>query len=189
MAGFPFFSWSNSIPLLFYLFCHPSGECGEKFYKLRFCYLVTWLSPFQNLSLYLQTDTPFLICILDLGIIQIFIDTHEADGEDRTSAESRLFKKDAYPFYDKMSTCNFNRTSVSVQWKRETLSKSWSKWSMNGTTKHSPLAALKPVESSFCEEMEPQKSSPTWRTAWCCWAHCLATGKKPTPLSPEIWEP
>lgn len=61
--------------------------------------------------------------------------------------------------------------------KRGTLNKSWSKWLTNGTTKHSHLAALKPMESSSWEETARQKSSPTWKTAWCYWVPSWATGR------------
>lgn len=77
-----------------------------------------------------------------------------------------------------LRVCCFHRTSVSVQSKKETSNKSWSRWYMNGTAGHSPLAASKPVENSCCEETAPQKSLPAWRTAWWCWGPFWAAGEE-----------
>lgn len=108
----------------------------------------------------------------------MFIDTCESKSE-----EPRLFRRDVGLSRDKTRSFRFNRTSVLAPWKRETLSRNWSRWLTSGTAERSRSAALKPAGSSSCEETAPRKSLPAWRTAWWLWAPWWATGRKTSSLS------
>lgn len=108
----------------------------------------------------------------------MFIDTCESKSE-----EPRLFRQDVGLSRDKTRSFRFNRTSVLAPWKRETLSRNWSRWLTSGTAERSRSAALKPAGSSSCEETAPRKSLPAWRTAWWPWAPWWATGRKTSSLS------